>query len=412
MINSSDLNIRHLFAAVSIAQLGSISRVAEVIHISQPALTHAVNKLEAQLGHKIFERQNSGVNVTPPGELFLAHVRDGLSRLAMAAQQLRHSAKLKPLTTPELHITNTQLRAFLAVLRTGGYTLAARSLQFSQPSIYRAVRELQFFIGIPLFTASGTVMRAPEPVRHFGEQLQLALATIQSGIDELAALDEPGVGRIAVGSLPLARSALLPSLLARFSRLYPKLSITVAEGQYAELLGGLRNGSIDMMFGALRAGFALPDLEQRALFQDELFVVGRAGHPRAGQSAPPAVLRNHPWVAAAAGSPMRLIWESFFQDAGVALPERRVECGSILLARELMREGEWLGLMSPHQFRLEEELGVLTRIGGAVPGSVRPIGLTLRRNWRPTAIQRVFLELAEEMAGQLPPRTNRDAIPD
>lgn len=119
MINSSDLNIRHLFAAVSIAQLGSISRVAEVIHISQPALTHAVNKLEAQLGHKIFERQNSGVNVTPQGELFLSHVRDGLSRLTMAAQQLRHSAKLKPLTTPELHITNTQLRAFLAVLRTG-----------------------------------------------------------------------------------------------------------------------------------------------------------------------------------------------------------------------------------------------------------------------------------------------------
>jgi LysR family transcriptional regulator, regulator for genes of the gallate degradation pathway len=412
MTHSGDLNIRHLFAAVNIAKLGSISRVAEVIHISQPALTHAMNKLETRLGHRIFDRQNNGVHVTPQGELFLSHVRDGLVRLAGAAQQLRQSAKLKPLVAPELHITHTQLRAFLAVLSAGGYTPAARALQFSQPSIHRAVRELQFFLGVTLFAASGPVLRAPDSVRQFGEQVQLAMATIQSGIDELAALDDPGVGRVALGSLPLVRTALLPSLLARFSGLYPKVSITVAEGQYAELLGGLRNGSIDMVFGALRASFAMPDLEQRLLFHDELFVVGRVEHPIAGQPAPPEVLRAYPWVAAAAGSPMRLVWESLFRDAGVELPQRRVECGSILLARELMREGNWLGLMSPHHFQLEEELGVLTRIGGAVPGSVRPIGMTLRHNWRPTAIQRVFLELAEEMGGLLPAQAGGPAIPD
>ncbi len=401
MLRSDDLNLRHLFAAVTIARLGSMSRAVDEIHISQPALTHAVHKLETQLDHKIFERRNHGVEATPQGSLFLAHVQDGLERLAAAAQQLRQSAKMKPLAAPELHITSTQLRAFLAVLRTGGYTAAAKALEFSQPSIYRAVRELQSFLGVSLFAASDKIMRATDPVEQFGAQVQLALASIQSGIDELAALHEPGIGRIRLGSLPLARSALLPNLLARFSSAYPKVSIAVAEGQYGELIGGLRNAGIDMLFGALRAEFNFPDLQQRPLFTDELCVVGRAQHPLARAAAAPASLAAYPWIVAVAQSPTRAIWTRFMQEAGGGFPAQQVECGSILLARELMRDGDWLGLMSPHQFRLEEECGILTRIGVKVPGSIRPIGLTLRKSWRPTGIQKAFLNMAEEMARPL-----------
>ncbi len=401
MLQSHDLNLRHLFAAITIARLGNMSRAVETIHISQPALTHAIGKLETQLGDKIFERRNHGVETTRAGKLFLAHAQDGLERLAAAAQQLRQSGKMKPLVAPELHITSTQLRAFLAVLRTGGYTSAAKALEFSQPSIYRAVRELQSFLGVALFEPSGKLMRAAEPVEQFGAQVQLALASIQSGIDELAALREPGIGRIQVGSLPLARSALLPNLLAMFSGIYRKVSITVAEGQYSELIGGLRNGAIDMMFGALRANFDLPDLVQHALFIDELCVVCRTGHPLTKTAPKPSALANYPWIVAAAHSPTQAIWIDFMKTSGGSLPAQQVQCGSILLARELIRNGDWLALMSPHQFRLEEEYGILARLDMKVPGSTRPIGLTLRKSWRPTSIQQSFLNMAEEMARPL-----------
>lgn len=401
MLQGHDLNLRHLFAAITIARLGNMSRAVESIHISQPALTHAIGKLETQLGEKIFERRNHGVETTRAGKLFLAHAQDGLERLAAAAQQLRQSGKMKPLAAPELHITSTQLRAFLAVLRTGGYTSAAKALMFSQPSIYRAVRELQAFLGVALFEASGKLMRATEPVQQFGAQAQLALASIQSGIDELTALHEPGFGRIQVGSLPLARSALLPGLLANFSSIYPKVSITVAEGQYSELIGGLRNGTIDMMFGALRADFDLQDLEQHTLFIDELCVVCHTGHPLVKAAPPPSALANYPWIVAAEHSPTQAIWTTFMKKSGGGLPTQQVQCGSILLARELIRNGDWLALMSPHQFRLEEEYGILARLDMKVHGSSRPIGVTLRKSWRPTSVQKNFLSMAEEMAQSL-----------
>jgi len=398
VIDNFSLNFRHLYAAVTIARIGSISRAAQAIHITQPALTNAVRKLEAQLNHKIFERRSHGVEPTPQGELFIAHVQDGLSRLAAAVQHLRESGKLKPLAFPERQVSSIQLRAFLAVLRSGGYTTAARDLGISQPSVYRAVRELQSLLGVPLFMQVGSYMRSAAHVQEFASDVRLAMANIQSGIDELAALHEPGAGRISIGSLPLARSLLLPRILARFSAAYPKVSVSVAEGRYGELVSNLRDGSIDMLFGALRSDFGWLDLQQRTLFHDELFVVSRANHPLATVNVTPRALAAYPWIIGVDNSPARKIWERHFLEAGIAKPRRCVECASIILARGLMIEGDWLGLMSAHQFKNDEENGVLTRIGEAVPGSVRPIGFTTRVNWRPTSAQAAFVAMAIEIA--------------
>lgn len=401
MLQSYNLNLRHLYAAITIARVGSISRAAEEIHISQPALTHAIRKLEAKLKVQIFERCSQGVKTTEAGWLFLAHAEDAMAYLSAAAQQLRQNQKLKPLITPELHITTTHLRAFLAVLRVGGYMSAARVLEFSQPSIYRAVKELQFFLGVPLFETSGRLVRATEAAERFGAQVQLTLASIQSGIDELASLHEPSFGRIQVGSLPLPRSALLPNLLAAFSETYKKAFITIVEGQYRELIAQLRNGAIDMMFGALRAEFIFSDLEQFPLFVDELCVVCRQDHPLKKSPLDPTTLAQYPWVVAAEKSPTQSIWRTFMNASGGGLPTQWMQCSSILLAKELIRKGDWLALMSPHQFRLEEDYGILARLNLPVPGSKRPIGLTIRKGWRPTFIQQSFLKMAKEMAGLL-----------
>lgn len=401
MVTGLDLNIRHLSAAVAIARVGSISGTAEVIHITQPALTNALRKLEAQLANRLFERRSNGAEPTAAGRLFLAHAQDGVAKLAAAVQHLRQANNLRPAASPERHVSNIQLRAFLAVLRAGNYTAAAKELGLSQPSVYRAVRDLQLFLGVPLFVQDGVLMRARENVQQFANGVRLALANIQAGIDELMFLDESSPGRISVGSLPLARSMLLPRILAPFSAPFSKISVSVSEGVYSELIARLRNGSIDMLFGALRSNFTFSDLKQQMLFNDRLFVVGRAGHPLANTAALPEQLAAFPWIMGAENSPGRKVWEQYFLKAGIALPNQCVECGSILLARGLMLEGNWLGLMSPHQSKIDEESGVLTRIGPAVPGSIRPIGLTTRVDWRPTSVQMSFLEKTIEVSAKL-----------
>ena len=52
----------------------SITRAANVLRMSQPNVTRALNRLEEQLGCKLLVRSTRGVTMTPEGEVLFAHV--------------------------------------------------------------------------------------------------------------------------------------------------------------------------------------------------------------------------------------------------------------------------------------------------------------------------------------------------
>ncbi len=58
-----------------VAELKSISKVSTNLHISQPALSHQLFKLEKDLGVKLLERSNRGVNLTSKGEILYNYAK-------------------------------------------------------------------------------------------------------------------------------------------------------------------------------------------------------------------------------------------------------------------------------------------------------------------------------------------------
>ena len=54
-----------------VAELKSISKVSNNLHISQPALSHQLSSLEKQLGVTILERSNRGVKLTEQGKIYI-----------------------------------------------------------------------------------------------------------------------------------------------------------------------------------------------------------------------------------------------------------------------------------------------------------------------------------------------------
>jgi DNA-binding transcriptional LysR family regulator len=71
----------------TVAQAGSISRAAERLYLTQPAVSQHVRALENELGVRLFEREARGVSLTPPGQLLLDYTRC-LLRLAEEAQRV------------------------------------------------------------------------------------------------------------------------------------------------------------------------------------------------------------------------------------------------------------------------------------------------------------------------------------
>ena len=64
-----------------ICSCGSVSKAAEVLHISQPSLSMVIRELETEYGVFLFKRHHKGVSLTPEGETLLALSRDILTRV-------------------------------------------------------------------------------------------------------------------------------------------------------------------------------------------------------------------------------------------------------------------------------------------------------------------------------------------
>ncbi|MGL5615756.1 MAG: LysR family transcriptional regulator [Sarcina sp.] len=73
------MNIEGLKYFSEVAMLKSISKVAEKSHISQPALSNQLLKLESELGVKLLERSNKGVNLTEYGEVVFGFSKEILN---------------------------------------------------------------------------------------------------------------------------------------------------------------------------------------------------------------------------------------------------------------------------------------------------------------------------------------------
>ncbi|MEO8306271.1 MAG: LysR family transcriptional regulator [Betaproteobacteria bacterium] len=72
-----DISLRQLRAFASIGRLGSFTRAAAALHVTQPALSTQIRELEAALGVKLFDRSTRSVSLTRAGEDLLPVV-DGV----------------------------------------------------------------------------------------------------------------------------------------------------------------------------------------------------------------------------------------------------------------------------------------------------------------------------------------------
>lgn len=383
MVMPFQLNLRHLRAIGAIIQKGGMNVAAEAIGLSQPALTQGVSKLETQLGLTLFERRPKGMVPTAAAYLVARRVEAAFDHLAASTRRARRGR-----ARPERLMTAAQLRAFLALADGGSFVSAAQATGLSQPALHRSVRDLEEVTGDPLLERRGRGIALTHAGRKLARGIRLAAAEIAAAIAE--ARPDGETSRIVIGAMPLSRALLVPRAVAPLLAERPGVSVSIVEGSWRELVEPLRDGQIDLMIGALRPT-ALPDLDQVPLHDHRVVIVAGARHPLAGIAAVPLErLAAFPWIVGHAGSPLRIQWEKMFE--GHPAPASPIECGSVMVMRGLLVEGDFLTLLSPEQIALEVESGLLAQVAGPMADNVRRIGVTTRRDWRPTAAQRRFLD--------------------
>src|SRR5262245_17602412 len=83
----SDMDIRHVRTFVAVAEHGTVSAAAEMLHVTQPALSRQIVSLEQEFGFKLFTRSGRRLLLTPHGEELLADCRNLLSHVGALIEQ-------------------------------------------------------------------------------------------------------------------------------------------------------------------------------------------------------------------------------------------------------------------------------------------------------------------------------------
>ncbi len=370
-------SLRHLRIVLAVAETGSATQAAALAHVSQPAVSAALQGIEGALGTRLFDRHASGLSATPAGKAVALRIRRALALLDPAL------ADLAPRLTRT--VTMSQLTALIAVCESESFSAAARRLGQAQPSVHRAISQMEGEVGRSLFDRTSRGVLPARTVRHLATAARLAMAELEQAAADVADLTGREVGRVVIGAMPLSRSVLLAPAIGAFRARWKALPIRVIDGPYAELVLSLRRGEVDLLIGALRPD--VPDLLQEVLLQDEMAIVARPGHPMTAGSPVPADMAPFPWIVAAEGTPARDQFTAMFMAADLPPPGNLVETGSLALMSDLVSRSDHLGFVSALQVARELSRGTLARVAFRPQGPPRPIGLTTRQGWHPTRAQ-------------------------
>jgi len=144
------MRIEQLQYVAAVTQYGSLRRASEHLHISQPALSESLTKLEKELGVTLLDRRRSGTRISATGRELLQHiveVLDAAERLRAAAGDQTAAVRVMRIGTVNAGTSTLLLPAIQAFQqRFPGVSVEVRNLQHAE--IHRDLLEGTLDIGI------------------------------------------------------------------------------------------------------------------------------------------------------------------------------------------------------------------------------------------------------------------------
>lgn len=172
-----------------------------------------------------------------------------------------------------------QLQYFLKLAETEHYRKAAESLFITEPSLNRAIREMEKELGIQLFEKRGRNIFLNKYGHLFLPYVKRSLQELERGVDLMKAYTRPDQGKITLGFIYTMGYTLVPEMIIQFQAVEGNDGITFDfhQGTTAALIKELKEEKID---AALCSSVENePDVLFYPVAEEELVVAVPKGHP-------------------------------------------------------------------------------------------------------------------------------------
>jgi LysR family transcriptional regulator, low CO2-responsive transcriptional regulator len=299
-------------------------------------------------------------------------------------------------------LTLKQLQTVRAVAQSGTIATAADELRVTPAALTARIKLLESDVGLAFFDRAGGRLRLTDAGQEVvNTTVRMEMLLVELG-NTLSALKGKHAGRISLGIISTAKYFAV-ELVAAFSRVNPRIELSLSVGNRQETITQLRDYNVDIaLMGQPPADF--PVVSQ-PIGEHPQVVVAPLDHPLVGKrNITRSELASESFIVREPGSGTRNVFDFFFGDGAARQPHIKFEIGSNETIKQAVIAGLGLSLISAHTIEKEiagNRLAVLDVEGLPI---VRQWFLVRRANWTPTPVGEAIWDFAVAHAAEHMPR--------
>ena len=272
-----------------------------------------------------------------------------------------------------------QLRNALAVIERGSIGKAAEWLRISQPALTKSIRRLEDGLQVKLFERNS---RGMQPT-VYGECLRSHARAVNASLDQLRAdlqaLKSGAQGIVEVGAPPIVAPEVFPRAIAKLNKECPQVLVRLSTELSPQLMRAVQMGTLDFIISFMANDEPPAGCSHRFLFNDQLVVAARAGHPiTRSRRVTVRDLAGCSWMLPHKDNLHRQRLELAFEAAGMPLPQPVIECNSVPFLKAALQETDCVTLISKLSVKAEEKSGLIKSVELDSDFMTRRIGVTWR----------------------------------
>lgn len=259
-----------------------------------------------------------------------------------------------------MRINLNQLRAFFLAAREKSITKAAGSLCVTQPAVTMQIKSLEQDLAVKLFRKYGKNLELTEAGSVLFGYAEKIFEIVEEMEYVLKGHAELTHGSLTIGTTRSFARHLMPRLLSRFQKRFPKVKVILKVGSSQEIADRVLDFTYDV--GTIGRLPYKSKLNVIPYTREEFCLVVSPQHRFSKREAVSLKeLENEPIIIRESGSGSRYAILSLLSSHGVN-PSVLLEAGSVEFIKEYIIKGQGISFLYKPEIRLEATLGLLKPI--------------------------------------------------
>ncbi|MBB5367077.1 MULTISPECIES: LysR family transcriptional regulator [unclassified Janthinobacterium] len=189
-----------------------------------------------------------------------------------------------------------QMRAFVALAKTGSFTLAADYLHVTQSALSGLIKELESVLGLRVVERSTRKVQLSDLGRELYPLFEKMIEDLDGAMAGIAQRKALKTGLVRIAAPQMMSCTLLPEVIAAYREVYPEVQLRLVDCPVENVSGRVFSGEVDLGIGPERDATA--EIAAQVLFEMPFVLVFPEQHPlQHKERVTWADLKDHPFIS-------------------------------------------------------------------------------------------------------------------